>query len=268
MDHYIITGRQNLLQKNQLLRLANSSLCCKYIDDVIALARQNEFNAVEWDLNFIPPTLSKYREYAIGEKIKQAGIEVRYHLPYSYIEIAHQDEDIRMMSMYTLQQYIKFITRLNGHYAILHIGYNEGSESNIALDSLNSLADYSAQLGVQLCVENLIKGLTTDACFLGDVLSVPNVSFCLDIGHANVIASKDKSFFNVLRANVSKICHAHCYKTEDNYNHIPFFTMEEIEQSQLFSLLLESECSWFTMELGQQDDQNRQIQLLQAYLNL
>lgn len=268
MDRCIITGRQNLLQKNPKYKLANSSLCCKYIDDVLMLASQNNFNAIEWDLNYIPPTLSRYRQHTIGETIKQKSIEVRYHLPYSYIEIAHQDDDIRMMSMFTLRQYINFIAQLNGHFAVLHVGYNEGSRANIALDSLKSLADYGERLGVQLCVENLIKGLTTDAHFLGDALEISNVAFCLDTGHADVITSKDSDFFNILYANVGKIYHAHCYKTEDNYyNHIPFSSLDEVKQSRVFSLLLQSECSWLTMELDRQEDQDWQIQILQTYLN-
>lgn len=261
--------RQSLLQKKQTFKLANSSLCCKYIDDVITLASQNEFSAIEWDLNFIPPTLSKHRQYIISEMIEQTAIEVRYHLPYSYIEIAHQDDDIRTMSMFTLQQYINFIAQLNGHYAILHIGYNEESQASIALDSLNSLAGYSERLGVQLCVENLIKGLTTDECFLNDALSVPNVAFCLDTGHADVIIKKNNKFFYGLDANISKIYHAHCYKTEDNYyNHLPFSSIDEVEKSQVFLLLLKSECSWLTMELDQQNDQNLQMRILKNYLNL
>lgn len=261
-------GRQNLLQKNRIFKLANSSLCCKYIDDIIMLASQNKFNAIEWDLNYIPPTLDKQRQYYISEKIKYMTIEVRYHLPYSYIEIAHQNDDIRMMSMFTMQQYIKFIAQLKGHYAILHIGYNEGSQEDIALDSLDKLANYSEQMGVQLCIENLVKGLTTDNRFFGTALSIPNVAFCLDTGHADVIVSKDKKFFNVLNANINKICHAHCYKTEDDfYNHISFSNMNEVKKSQIFSLLLKSQCSWLTMELECQEEQNQQMGILNKYLN-
>lgn len=259
-------GKQNLLQENLIIKLANSSLCCKYIDDVIKLATLNEFNAIEWDLNFIPPTLDKQRQYTISEKIKQTSIEVRYHLPYSYNEIAHQDDGIRTMSMLIFKQYINFIAQLNGRYAILHIGYNEGSQANIALESLSYLAEYSKKLNVTLCVENLIKGLTTDLHFLNDVLSIPNVSFCLDIGHADVTFGKDEDFYIFMNSNISKICHVHSYKTENKcYNHIPFSNMDEIKESQIISLLLKSPCFWFTMELERQEDQNKQIQLFKKW---
>lgn len=261
--------RQNSLHKNQLYKLANSSLCCKYIDDVTMLGRLNDSNSIEWDLNFIPPTLSRYRQKIIRETIAQTPIEVRYHLPYSFIEIAHPDNDIRMMSMLALQEYIKFIAQLDGHLAVLHIGYNEGSQASIALDSLSYLAHFAEQFEVQLCVENLVQGLTCDESFLAKALSVPNVAFCLDIGHADVVMRKNESFTDFLRANIDKVSHAHCYKTEDiNYNHIPFSSLDEIKQSQVFSLLLQSKCSWLTMELERLEEQNRQAQLLRAYLSL
>lgn len=268
MDHRIIMEKQSLLQKSPVYKLANSSLCCKYIDDIIDLAKQNRFRAIEWDLNYIPPTLNKNRQQIMGEKIKRASIEVRYHLPYSYIEIAHEDNEIRKMSILTLRQYINFIARLNGHFAILHIGYNEGSNARIALDSLISLADYAECLGVRLCIENLIKGLTTDADFLCDVFAVSNVALCLDTGHADVVINKNKNFYDVLYANVDKVYHVHCYKTEDDYyNHIPFSDIDELKQSQIFSLVSQSQCHWLTMELERQEDQNDQMQILQAYLN-
>lgn len=260
-------GKQSLLQENPTIKLANSSLCCKYIDDVIMLASENEFKAIEWDLNYIPPTLNTYRQHAIKERINQTAIEVRYHLPYSYIEIAHINDNIREMSILTLQQYINFIAELDGHYAILHIGYNEGSHFDIAVNSLNSLSDYSKNLGVQLCLENLIQGLTTDSCFLNELLSIPNVAFCLDTGHADVIIRKNKKMLNVINDNIHKICHAHFYKTEnDNYNHMPFLSVNEVEQSQIVSLLLRSKCPWFTMELDQHKDQNQQMIILKKHL--
>lgn len=231
------------------------------------LANKNEFKAIEWDLNYIPPTLNTHRQHDIKEKISQTSVEVRYHLPYSYIEIAHSNNNIRMMSILTLQQYINFIAELDGHYAILHIGYNEGSCSDIALNSLSSLSDYSKNLGVQLCVENLIHGLTTDTCFFNELLSIPNVAFCLDTGHADVAIRKNPKIINVINDNIRKICHAHFYKTEDdNYNHIPFFSVDEVEQSQIVSLLLRSRCLWFTMELEQQKNQNWQMRILKKYL--
>lgn len=267
MDHCIIMEKQNLLHESPTFKLANSSLCCKYIDDVIMLASKNEFKAIEWDLNYIPPMLSIPRQQSIKEKINKTAIEVRYHLPYSYIEIAHNNDDIRMMSICTLQQYINFIAELDGYYAILHIGYNEGSSFDIALNSLNSLSNYCKNLGIQLCIENLIHGLTTDACFLNELLSIPNIAFCLDTGHADVITRKNKKILNVINDNVNKICHAHFYKTEDsNYNHIPFLSIDEVGQSQIVSLLLSSKCTWLTMELEQHDYQERQMQILKKYL--
>ena len=68
--------------------LAFSSLCGKYIDDIFALARKSPYQAIEWDMNFIPPTLSEYRLNQIKQVIYTHGLKVRYHLPYSYIEMA------------------------------------------------------------------------------------------------------------------------------------------------------------------------------------
>lgn len=102
--------------------VAYSSLCCKYIDDILLLVSSNNFGSVEWDLNFIPPILSQKRFDYIRNYIVDNKIELRFHLPYSYIEIAHNEKEFQTYSISVIKEYLKFIAKLGSHYAIIHVG--------------------------------------------------------------------------------------------------------------------------------------------------
>lgn len=239
--------------------IAYSSLCCRYIDDILERALKNPYRAIEWDLNFIPPILSGLRLSSIIDIISNCHIKIRYHLPYSFIEISHEDKKIKNFSVLTIKNYLNFISKLNGEYAILHVGYNDGSNTEVAYSAIAEVAKYAKGLGINICIENLIKGLTTDVNFLMNALEIDNVYFCLDTGHADVVSRTDKYYMEKIFCIMNFCKHAHIYKTEDNYqNHIPFSDVLEIEKSIILENLFSSDCNWYTMELDSIENQIKQ----------
>lgn len=246
--------------------LANSSLSCHYIDEVLNLAKLSPDRAVEWDMNYIPPTLSKARCEYIQSFIENNNILLRYHLPYSYLEVAHIDHDIRNYSIITLKKYLDYIHKLNGHCAVLHIGYNECTESQLALQSLIEIAKYAENIGIRICVENLINGLTTDINFLNQALQINNVFLCLDTGHAHVVSQNNDDYCYDLLKLLDKCVHAHVYFTEDcKYNHIAFSDMSSINGSYIINALFSSKCDWYTMELDDKLEQDKQMLMFKSY---
>lgn len=245
------------------MKLAFSSLCCDYIDDILKLAKSNADRSIEWDLNFIPFTLSEKRIDYIKTLIDESDISIRFHLPYSFIEIAHTDAKIRRFSKNVLKMNLDFIKKIGGHVAILHIGYFDDSDEALALDSLKEIAKYAYESDILLCVENLLKGLTTDVSFLKKCFNISNVYFCLDTGHAEYIRQKyDLHFFDKLKVFKELIVHAHVYHIEDDeMNHVSF---DEVSISNYlwFDLINNGKCEWMTMELGSLLNQNKQIQLI------
>lgn len=247
--------------------IAYSSLCCKYIDDILNTAFLNPYKAIEWDLNFIPPTLSRKRIQSVLSLINLHHLNIRYHLPYSYVELAHSDKDIRKYSVIVIKKYLDFIGQLNGKYAVLHIGYNDGSTVEFAKESLNLVVQHAKKLGIILCVENLISGLTTDEKFLHDILTIDGVKFCLDTGHAEyIVRNKNPMYLNTIKMQLNDIVHAHVYYCENNcMNHLPF-SESNIRENKWLNLLSQTSCDWCTMELDNVTDQINQMNLLKNFL--
>lgn len=253
-----------------MIRIAFSSLCAKYIDDMLSTAQQNRDRAIEWDLNFIPPTLNGYRIDSIIKTIEEQKISIRYHLPYSFVEIAHPDEAFRDYSVHAIKEYLKFIHKLGGQYAIMHVGYVQESCLDHALRGVEKVASFAKKLKISICVENLIHGLSCTKLFWDKILEIDNVYLCLDIGHAEYLKRRNNNeILNVMSAFKSKIVHAHIYDYEDEHmNHIPFSPLT-LENNIWIPILLNTPCRWYTMELDiLHDQQNQSILLQEMVLNV
>lgn len=215
-----------------------------------------------------PPSLSKKRFDNVKNYIIDNNLKLRFHLPYSYIEIAHNEKEIQTYSISVIKEYLKFIAALKGHYAIIHVGYYEGSDTSIALKNLELLANYSYDLGIKLCIENLISGLTANPYFLVQALGIKNLFFCFDTGHCSAMSTNNLQYLSTIKNILHKCVHSHVYKTEDNiHNHIPFSSYNEMKSSKIIKMLLESNCNWFTMELDSKYEQFNQKCLLENLLS-
>ncbi len=127
---------------------------------------------------------------------------------------------------------------------------------------MKTISTYAKQLQIAICVENLTKGVTTELDNLEALLSIENVFLCLDTGHADVVEKMHPGFCAKLISIVDSAIHSHIYYSEDKYyNHIPFDT-NNIHSSALVDALIDSRCSWFTMELDSIAQQIDQADLL------
>ena len=247
-------------------KLAYSTWSCKYIDDIFNLVDIGLSNNIEWDLNFIPPTLSYLRLNIIKQLAQKKAIDIRFHLPYSFFDIAHCDRNIANCSLQVLFHYLDFIYHFGGKYAILHIGYFDNCEEELALNNLRLLASYAKNLGICICIENLIKGLTTRIDFLINALSIDNVYLCIDSGHADVVSKNNSNYWCELLKLSSFCVHSHFYKTEDSlYNHIAFENTTELFSSRLAVDLLNTSCDWFTMEVDSRFQQENQMKMIYSF---
>lgn len=241
---------------------AYSSLCVKYLDEVVSLALSNKYNAVEWDLNYIPPVLNTSRRDSLLKIIRDSNLHFKYHLPYSFVEIGHPDIKIRNYSINTVLFYLDFIHSLHGEVAIIHVGAQNDCLLRDCLNSLLIIADYANELNIKLCVENLIHGVTTVFDSLLELLSIDNVGLCFDTGHAYVVNQSVKNYIPNILLLLDKVKHSHVYFSEDSsFNHIPF-TKKNLFVTELLKMLFDSSCEWYTMELDIFEEQKQQLDLL------
>ncbi len=245
-------------------KLANLTWCCKNIDEALALVKRSGY--LEWDLNTLPVSLNTKRMTYVRDFIQDNG-EVRFHLPHAFWDIGVKDRKISENSFGYYCRLFETIKFLNGRYAVLHVGAATGSDEETALKNLSKLAKYANDNGVNLCVENLINGLSADMGFIKNCLEIPHVNMCFDTGHAESVYRKSgEDVFKTISTFKDKILHAHVYLYEDeNMNHVPF-TDETVKNYKWLEILQDSPCEWYTMELDLQDDQDKQKMMVEEYL--
>lgn len=246
------------------VKIARSTWCCKNIDEALAVIKKDKY--LEWDLNTLPFSLNMQRMSYVRDFIQDSG-EVRFHLPYAFWDIGLNDKSVANSSLEYYCRLFEKIRFLNMHYAVLHIGAFDGADENIALKNLTYLAQRAHECGINLCVENLIYGLTADIVFLKKCLLVPHVNMCLDTGHAEVLRrQKGDNVLDDIASIKDKIIHAHVYGYEEFLNHISF-TQQSITTNVWLPLLQTTDCTWYTMELDSRDDQDSQKMLMEQYLH-
>ena len=245
-------------------KIANSSLCCKYIDDALSLIRTNRY--LEWDINFLPFSLNNKRMSYVRDVIKEYG-DVRFHLPYGFWDLGINDETVFSNSYRYYCRLFAAIESLDLSVAVLHIGAATGSDEETAIKGLKQLVPIAKQHGVKLCLETLIHGLSSDMDFIKRCMEIDGLYLCLDTGHVEVLRrQKGDCIYDAIASIKDKILHAHVYDYEDdNMNHVPF-TSESIKTNVWLPLLLSTDCKWFTMELDFQEDQDRQKMMVEEYL--
>ena len=246
------------------IKIAHSTWCCNNIDDALAIIKKEKY--LEWDLDTLPFSLNQRRMSYVRDFIRDNG-EVRFHLPHSFWDIGINDKSIWSSSLEYYGRLFDTISFLNAHYAVIHLGAFDGYNEDIALENLAYIAQRANDCDINLCVENLIHGLTSDMSFVKKCLTVPHVNMCLDTGHAEVLRRKNGDVVLENIASVkNKIVHAHIYDYEnDSLNHIPF-TQQSITTNVWLPLLQTTGCSWYTMEVDFRDEQDGQKKLVEQYL--
>ena len=117
-------------------------------------------------------------------------------------------------------------------------------------------------------METLIHGLSSDMKFIKRCMEIEGLYICLDTGHVEVLRrERGDSVLKDIASIKDRIIHAHVYDYEDEkMNHIPF-TAESIKTNVWLPLLQTTNCTWYTMELDLQDDQDRQKKIVEDYLS-
>lgn len=229
------------------IRWALSSWVCKYPDEICPTTIRAKFDAVEWDLNYIPIPLSRIRRQELRRSFSEAGIKVRFHLPYSTVDVGSLDSTIRTISRDYLCLNLDLIRSLGGNYAVMHFAANH--EPRVpSLEPLKDVVRYSRSIGIGIAVENLLRGPTSKPRPLGRLVREVGADVALDVGHAcaDVGISRLKEFLAEVAALVS---HVHLYSREDRHrDHIP---IESKSDAVLIAseILRSTSAKWWTCEM-------------------
>jgi sugar phosphate isomerase/epimerase len=247
MADSISTERLSWSEKMPAITWALSSWTCKYPDDLPAAATRAGFEAVEWDLNFIPLSLSYARRKELRKCFRKSGIKIRFHLPYSTCDVGNPNSRARIVSEAYLRLNIDLIKSLGGTYAVMHFAENPG----LSVPSLETLADivrYSRRNSITLAIENLLKGPTSKPHLLSKIARAVGADIALDVGHAcaGVGVLRLREFLAEVGDCVS---HVHVYSREDRYhNHLPIENKSHAI-SIASQILKSTSARWWTCEM-------------------
>lgn len=223
---------------------ALSSWVCKYPDDLLNIPAESGFTAVEWDLNYIPLPISEKRCIDLMNTFKRRGIKLRFHLPYSTCDVGHPDKEVRKISMEYLKLNLRLLATLDADYCVLHFCSVEQT-SIPSLDELLAVVEFANAYKINLGIENLLNGPTSEPSNLKKIALECGADVALDTGHALTVGKLDL-YLQVLG---EMITHIHFYGFEDaQRNHCPFADPRDATR---VAMLLKNNCpaSWWTCEM-------------------
>jgi sugar phosphate isomerase/epimerase len=230
------------------MRIALSSWVCKYPDDLLEISTAHGFDAIEWDLNYIPMPLSRSRRRDLAGRLADCQIQVRFHLPYSMWELAHESSSVRSVSLDCLRHTVDLVADAGGDFAILHFA-SESKNLPPDISGLEILSEHCRAAGVALAIENLLSGITSQPLELCALARQSRCSIALDVGHASHGRSAPRlgDFFKTVGSDCR---HVHFYGSENEMRvHLPFRDPELLRTVVRMIAKAAPQADWWTCEM-------------------
>lgn len=233
-------------------------------------ARENGTSAVDYSFDDLrrPETLSDdLREL---EAVFEPGpFSVRYHCPFGKHELAHRDQPQAREALEHFIDTVDAVAAAGGTHVTVHMGLNSAVHGALdierAVRSLSTLVKHGQRRGVEVCLENLRTGITSDPDTFLRVIEASGARATFDIGHA---ASSPVAEFGFGAADFARlvrpyIANAHIYEREGP-GHIAPEDLSLIGEA--LTVLLDSPCDWWVVELTDHDEVRHTFQLLDTFL--
>lgn len=196
--------------------------------------------------------------------------EIRYHGVFPQAEIGHVDRKISKDGLAYLKNVVGSIDSVKGRYLTIHIGLDRSNNGLLSIDraieSLSELVQYGRDHGVNVCLENLGSGLTSDPRKFITLIRETGARATFDIGHAS--SSKSSAGYPIhqsIKELKSHIANAHVYETEDLTGHVAFQTLNGIKPT--LDALIDTDCDWWVIEVGEITDIKRMSGLVRTFIN-
>lgn len=248
------------------------------VEQLMDYCMENKVNGIDYTLSPNAKNASDLqKETANIEKISREGFEIRYHLQFYSMEIAHADINKAKRSFDFHKDCLDFISSLNGEYATIHIGLGMKSMDELryetALAHLSDLVSYGREKSITVCLENLTKGWANNPHEFLEMIEGSSAGVTFDIGHANAcpwVLNEQGTSIDFLRTFSSHIINAHIYEIEkiDDKTLEPYHVAPQRLDfiRPLLSELLGTRCDWWLIELKEKEEVDHTRSLLQSFL--
>lgn len=217
-----------------------------------------------------PEGMHQLREHTL--RFIEAGIPLRYHGLFPQYEIAHADA---VLSERAMQKHFSLLEAMQGWgnqvvtFHVCHSSKNHADHSDPGkvVDNLSRLVARAGELGITVCLENLARGPSSYPENIAGWSRDSGAMITLDIGHvlaSHSVRQGEISPLEFVELTADRVIEAHIYGGETDHHH-PITDMGPLRS--ILDRLLETACSWWTIELDKQEEVLTTRRLLLDYLN-
>lgn len=256
------------IQSNRLEpRISISNIYGEDAARLADFARKLDFKGVEWSVDPYATDIDLLKQIDLLH-----DFEVRFHMRWPGIEFAYADNRSEAaMDLY--RRKLELIAVLGGRYATIHLGLKRIDCRDLdwrkAIENLASLVAFGDELGVTVCLENIIAGWTGKPELFEQIIRQTGAGVTLDIGHAHVCQMnqpEENIYEQLTQPNRENIFGAHIYHTEiSGVGHI---VPENVLQIRKRLSLLNSlpNCKWWLIELSKPNEILRTRRICRDFL--
>lgn len=198
----------------------------------------------------------------------KSGIPIRYHGFFPRYEFGHQNPERAKQALQVHHAALDAMHRLGEQVSTFHVGLNRNAplDHSRVVDNLAHLVEHGNRLGITVCLENLRMGPTSHPATLLEWANRSGAMITLDVGHATsnqYVQRGEFSAVDFVLLVADRLVEVHMYERETDQHHAP----EDMTLlGPIVDALLETQCTWWTIELNAYDDALKTRSLLKDYL--
>lgn len=226
--------------------------------------KKSEFRQFSaYDVILDDASMAGFDRYVAGLKSELAGTGSgrpvsleRFHL-YSMLDIGHFDKAKARAAVIAHKELITGISRQGGAYLTIHIGLNYSDDDLSFEDAKENLAElvrFAQSKNVNLCVENLRRGFTSNPFMFAELIEYSGASVTFDIGHATSSLAAANGFgpLEFLELIAHRVVNTHVYEYEfDGVGHVAPRDLSVI--GPVLAELQGAGCGWWVIELHEDE---------------
>jgi sugar phosphate isomerase/epimerase len=212
---------------------------------------ENQF-ALEYAPN--PRALNTLPEHV--DPLLEAGVPVRYHGFFPGYEFGHADAAMASVGTQLHLSAQEAMCGRGEQVITVHIGLHpqDPIDPGRAVENLSRIVEHGRDLGITVCLENLRRGSTSDPEIIVQWARESGAMLTLDVGHATssrCVQEGAKTALDFVELFADRLVEVHMYEREA-IRHYPPQDMAIL--GPIVDRLLETQCTWWTIELDSTDD--------------
>ena len=220
-----------------------------------------EYTPNPQEFHLLPKHLSPFLE---------AEIPIRHHGFFPGHEIGARDREHADHAMCLHRAALNAMHGYGDQVITLHIALTHGIQidSGRVVENLSHLVEYGQNMGITVSIENLRRGPSSHPEQIVEWAQKSGAMITLDLGHAvsnQRVIDGEFTVHDMIESFEERLVEVHFYEKESDRHYAPD---DMTILGPIVDRLLETDCSWWTIELDDYDDILRtRILVLEQFAN-